>query len=36
MRIRKRVEEPFGWTMTVGGGRQLRYRAKNGTGPGAR
>lgn len=25
-RIRKRVEEIFGWTKTVGGGRKLRYR----------
>jgi transposase len=25
MRIRKRVEEPFGWIKTVGGGRKLRY-----------
>ena len=24
-RIRKRVEEPFGWMKTVGGGRKLRY-----------
>lgn len=24
-RIRKRVEEPFGWIKTVGGGRKLRY-----------
>ncbi|MGD9705485.1 MAG: transposase [Acidimicrobiia bacterium] len=22
-RIRKRIEEPFGWTKTIGGGRQL-------------
>ena len=30
-RIRKRVEEPFGWIKTVGGGRKLRYigRARN-------
>jgi hypothetical protein len=27
-RIRKRVEEPFGWAKTVGGGRQLRYRGR--------
>jgi transposase len=27
-RIRKRVEEPFGWTKTIGGGRQLRYRGR--------
>jgi transposase len=26
MRIRKRIEEPFGWIKTIGGGRQLRYR----------
>jgi IS5 family transposase len=25
-RIRKRVEEVFGWVKTVGGGRKLRYR----------
>jgi transposase len=25
-RIRKRVEEVFGWTKTIGGGRKLRYR----------
>jgi transposase len=25
MRIRKRVEEPFGWVKTVGAGRKLRY-----------
>lgn len=24
-RIRKRVEEPFGWIKTVGGGRKVRY-----------
>lgn len=30
-RIRKRIEEPFGWMKTVGGGRKLRYigRARN-------
>jgi hypothetical protein len=28
MRIRKRVEEPFGWMKTVGGGRQLRYKGR--------
>jgi transposase len=27
-RIRKRVEEPFGWAKTIGGGRQLRYRGR--------
>ena len=26
--IRKRIEEPFGWTKTVGGGRKLRYKGK--------
>ena len=31
-RVRKRVEEVFGWLKTVGGGRKLRYRdvARNG------
>ena len=24
-RIRKRVEEPFGWIKTVGAGRKVRY-----------
>ena len=24
-RIRKRIEEPFGWVKTIGGGRKLRY-----------
>ena len=24
-RIRKRIEEPFGWMKTVAGGRKLRY-----------
>jgi Transposase DDE domain len=28
MRIRKRVEEPFGWIKTIAGGRQLRYRGR--------
>jgi transposase len=28
MRKRKRVEEPFGWVKTVGGGRKLRYRGR--------
>lgn len=28
-RIRKRVEEPFGWVKTIGGGRQLRYRGQD-------
>lgn len=27
-RIRKRVEEPFGWTKTIAGGGQLRYRGR--------
>ena len=27
-RIRKRIEEPFGWVKTIGGGRQLRYRGR--------
>lgn len=28
MRIRKRIEEPFGWLKTVAGGRKLRYIGK--------
>ena len=28
MRIRKRVEEPFGWIKTIAGGRQLRCRGR--------
>ncbi|MGH9005413.1 MAG: transposase, partial [Acidimicrobiia bacterium] len=28
LRIRKRIEEPFGWIKTVGGGRKLRYRGR--------
>jgi len=28
-RIRKRIEEPFGWAKTIGGGRQLRYRGRD-------
>ncbi len=28
LRIRKRVEEPFGWMKTIGGGRKLRYRGR--------
>ena len=28
-RIRKRVEEPFGWIKTIAGGRQLRYRGRD-------
>ena len=27
-RIRKRVEEPFGWIKTIGGGRKLRYKGQ--------
>jgi transposase len=27
-RIRKRIEEPFGWIKTVAGGRKLRYRGR--------
>ena len=27
-RIRRRVEEPFGWIKTVGGGRKLRYKGR--------
>jgi transposase len=27
-RVRKRIEEPFGWMKTVGGGRKLRYKGK--------
>jgi len=29
MRIRKRIEEPFGWIKTIAGGRQLRYRGRD-------
>jgi len=28
MRIRKRIEEPFGWIKTIAGGRKLRYRGR--------
>jgi transposase len=28
-RIRKRIEEPFGWIKTIGGGRKLRYKGRN-------
>jgi len=28
IRIRKRIEEPFGWIKTIGGGRKLRYRGR--------
>lgn len=31
-RIRARVEEPFGWTKTVGGGRKLRYKGRERNG----
>lgn len=27
-RIRKRIEEPFGWVKTIGGGRKLRYKGR--------
>jgi hypothetical protein len=27
-RIRKRVEEPFGWIKTIGGGHKLRHRGR--------
>jgi len=27
-RIRKRIEEPFGWMKTIAGGRKLRYRGR--------
>jgi hypothetical protein len=27
-RIRKRIEEPFGWIKIIGGGRKLRYRRR--------
>jgi hypothetical protein len=26
LRLRKRIEEPFGWMKTEAGGRKLRYR----------
>ena len=29
MRIRKRIEEPFGWIKTIGGGRKLRYLGRD-------
>lgn len=29
IRIRKRIEEPFGWIKTIAGGRQLRYRGRD-------
>ena len=28
MQKRKRIEEPFGWVKTIGGGRKLRYRGR--------
>jgi transposase len=28
LRIRKRIEEPFGWIKTVAGGRKLRYKGR--------
>ena len=28
LRIRKRIEDPFGWIKTVGGGRKLRYKGR--------
>jgi transposase len=28
-RIRKRIEEPFGWIKTIAGGRKLRYRGRD-------
>ena len=28
-RIRKRIEEPFGWIKTIAGGRKLRYRGRH-------
>ena len=31
-RIRARIEEPFGWTKTVGGGRKLRYKGRDRNG----
>ncbi len=27
-RIRKRIEEPFGWAKTIAGGRKLRYKGR--------
>jgi transposase len=29
LRIRKRIEEPFGWIKTIAGGRKLRYLGRN-------
>ena len=28
-RIRKRIEEPFGWIKTIAGGRKLRYKGRD-------
>jgi hypothetical protein len=28
IRVRKRIEEPFGWVKTIGGGRKLRHRGR--------
>jgi transposase len=28
LRVRKRIEEPFGWIKTVGGGHKLRYKGR--------
>ncbi len=28
LRIRKRIEEPFGWAKTIGGARKLRYKGR--------
>lgn len=28
-RVRKRIEEPFGWAKTIGGAHQLRYRGRD-------
>ena len=28
LRIRKRIEEPFGWVKTIAGGRKLRYKGR--------
>jgi len=30
-KIRKRIEEPFGWTKTVAGQRQTRFRGRDGS-----
>jgi hypothetical protein len=31
MRIRKRIEQPFGWIKTIAGGRKPRYRGQQRT-----